>query len=102
MRIHHLAIEAIGPFPERHEIDIDQLSAGGLFLLEGPTGAGKSTLIDAITFALYGGLGSPARDDRLPSAHAAGTEPVVEVVRPRGAGRPTKRERRQLDQFRGR
>src|SRR5690625_7691663 len=70
MRIHHLAIEAIGPFPGRHEADIDELSAGGLFLLEGPTGSGKSTLIDAITFGLFGSLGSPERDDRLPSAHA--------------------------------
>lgn len=80
MRIHHLTLEAVGPFAGRHEIDFDELSAGGLFLLEGPTGAGKSTLIDAITFGLYGSLGSPARDDRLPSAHAPGTEPVVEVV----------------------
>ncbi len=86
MRIHHLAIEAIGPFPGRHEVDIDELSAGGLFLLEGPTGSGKSTLIDAITFGLFGSLGSPERDDRLPSAHAPGREPVIEVVFSTGAG----------------
>lgn len=86
MRIHHLTLEAVGPFAGRHEIDFDELSAGGLFLLEGPTGAGKSTLIDAITFGLYGSLGSPARDDRLPSAHAPGTEPVIEVVFSTGAG----------------
>lgn len=54
MRIHHLGLAAIGPFPGRHDIDLDELSAGGLFLLEGPTGAGKSTLIDAITYGLYG------------------------------------------------
>ncbi|QDB78520.1 SMC family ATPase [Georgenia wutianyii] len=86
MRIHHLTVEAVGPFPGRHEVDFDELSAGGLFLLEGPTGAGKSTLIDAITFGLYGTLGSPARDDRLPSAHAPGAEPVVEVVFSTGEG----------------
>src|SRR5690625_7858834 len=86
MRIHHLALEAVGPFAGRHEIDLDQLSAGGLFLLEGPTGAGKSTLIDAIIFGLYGSLGSTARDSRLPSAHALGTEPVIEVVFSTGAG----------------
>ncbi|WP_454084848.1 AAA family ATPase [Georgenia sp. Marseille-Q6866] len=86
MRIHHLSLEAVGPFAGHHEVDLDQLSAGGLFLLEGPTGSGKSTLIDAITFGLYGTLGSPARDDRLPSAHAAGAEPVIEVVFSTGAG----------------
>ncbi|HLT82638.1 MAG TPA: SMC family ATPase [Phototrophicaceae bacterium] len=86
MRIHRLTVEAVGPFPDRHEVDLDHLSAGGLFLLEGPTGAGKSTLIDAITFGLYGTLGSPARDDRLPSAHAPGAEPVVEVLFSTGEG----------------
>ncbi|PYF99346.1 exonuclease SbcC [Georgenia satyanarayanai] len=86
MRIHHLSLEAVGPFAGHHEVDLDQLSAGGLFLLEGPTGSGKSTLIDAITFGLYGTLGSPARDDRLPSAHAPGAEPVIEVVFSTGAG----------------
>lgn len=86
MRIHHLSLDAVGPFAGHHEVDLDQLSAGGLFLLEGPTGSGKSTLIDAITFGLYGTLGSPARDDRLPSAHAAGAEPVIEVVFSTGAG----------------
>ncbi len=86
MRLHHLTVEAVGPFAGRHEIDLDELSAGGLFLLEGPTGSGKSTLIDALTFGLYGTLGSPARDDRLPSAHAPGREPVIELVFSTGAG----------------
>ena len=63
MRIHRLHIEAIGPFPGSHDVDFDQLSTGGLFLLEGPTGAGKSTLIDAITYGLYGTLGK-AEDTR--------------------------------------
>ncbi|MEE6282709.1 SMC family ATPase [Georgenia sunbinii] len=86
MRIHRLGIEAIGPFPDRHDVDLDELSAGGLFLLEGPTGAGKSTLIDAITYGLYGTLGSPQVDERLPSAHAPDREPVIEVVFSTGAG----------------
>ncbi|RMB61385.1 AAA family ATPase [Tessaracoccus antarcticus] len=85
MRIHHLHIEAIGPFPGRHDIDFDTLSAGGLFLLEGPTGAGKSTLIDAITYGLYGTLGK-ALDSRLPSAHAPLADPVIEVVFSTNAG----------------
>lgn len=85
MRIHSLHIEAIGPFPGSHDIDFDELSERGLFLLEGPTGAGKSTLIDAITYGLYGTLGK-ALDSRLPSAHAPLADPVIEVVFSTGSG----------------
>lgn len=82
MRIHYLAVQAIGPFAERYSIDFDQLSASGLFLLEGPTGAGKSTIIDAIVYGLYGRLASDrASDQRLHSNHAAPTiTPQVELV----------------------
>lgn len=79
MRIHRLRLTAIGPFPASHDIDFDALSATGLFLLEGPTGAGKSTLIDAITYGLYGTLGT-VENTRLPSNHAPLTEPVIEVT----------------------
>lgn len=85
MRIHRLHIEAIGPFPGSHDVNFDKLSAGGLFLLEGPTGAGKSTLIDAITYGLYGTLGK-SEDTRLPSNHAPLVEPVIEVVFSTNAG----------------
>ena len=54
MLIHHLQLSAVGPFAGTHTIDFESLSAAGIFLLEGPTGAGKSTLIDAIVFGLYG------------------------------------------------
>ena len=56
MRLHRLELAAFGPFAGPQEIDFDRLAGAGLFLLEGPTGAGKSTVLDAITFALYGGL----------------------------------------------
>lgn len=85
MRIHHLRIEAIGPFPGRHDVNFDELSSGGLFLLEGPTGAGKSTLIDAITYGFYGTLGT-AENTRLPSNHAPLVEPLIEVVFSTNAG----------------
>ena len=54
MRIHSLALEGFGPFKEKQVIDFDKLSADKLFMFEGPTGSGKSSIIDAIVFALYG------------------------------------------------
>jgi exonuclease SbcC len=81
MKLHHLTLQAFGPFAGRQDIDFDTLNTSGLFLLEGPTGSGKSTVLDAITFALYAGLaGSKAGKDRLHSDHAeVGIEPFVEL-----------------------
>jgi exonuclease SbcC len=62
MRLHCLEMTAVGPFADRQAIDFDRLGSGGLFLFEGPTGVGKSTILDALTFALYGGLASAAGD----------------------------------------
>jgi len=72
MRLHRLRMTALGPYATEQVIDFDRLAQGGLFLLEGPTGAGKSTVLDAVTFALYGGLaGEDSADDRLRSHFAA-------------------------------
>ncbi|OPF71591.1 exonuclease [Streptomyces antioxidans] len=54
MRLHRLAVTAFGPFGAAQEIDFDELSAAGLFLLHGPTGAGKTSVLDAVCYALYG------------------------------------------------
>lgn len=54
MRIHSLNIEGFGPFKDPQSIDFDALSQDKIFMLEGPTGAGKSSIIDAIVYALYG------------------------------------------------
>jgi exonuclease SbcC len=88
MRLHALTIQAVGPFAGRHDIDFAELAAGGLFLLEGPTGAGKSTIIDAIVFALYGKVaGAGASEDRLRSAFAPeDVETVVDLVFETGVG----------------
>ncbi|WP_454050449.1 AAA family ATPase [Cellulomonas sp. Marseille-Q8402] len=88
MRLHTLTIQAVGPFAGTHTVDFAALSAGGLFLLEGPTGAGKSTVIDAVVFALYGKVASAATsEDRLRSAFASDdTETVVDLVFETGSG----------------
>ncbi|MDQ6937356.1 MAG: AAA family ATPase, partial [Actinomycetota bacterium] len=71
MRLRSLHIQAFGPFAGEQFIDFDRLGSSGLFLLEGPTGAGKTTILDAVTFALYGGLaGAEASADRLHSDFA--------------------------------
>ncbi|MEU6663941.1 SMC family ATPase [Streptomyces sp. NPDC046821] len=56
MRLHRLRITAFGPFGASQDIDFDDLSAAGLFLLHGPTGAGKTSVLDAVCYALYGSV----------------------------------------------
>ncbi|WP_216386978.1 AAA family ATPase [Arcanobacterium phocae] len=82
MLFRRLVIDGVGPFGGHHEIDLDALTAGGLFLLEGPTGSGKSSLIDAIVFALYGNpAGANSDYNRIRSTHAEETKPSrVELV----------------------
>ena len=80
MRIHRLEMQAFGPFAERQAIDFDELGAHGLFLLNGPTGAGKTSVLDAICYALYGAVpGTRQQARRLRSDHAA-PETAPEVV----------------------
>ena len=81
MRLHSLELTAFGPYARAERIDFGLLSSSGLFLLEGPTGSGKTTILDAITFALYGGLaGDESGEDRLRSHFAApDAEPSVSL-----------------------
>jgi DNA repair protein SbcC/Rad50 len=84
MRLHSLTITAFGPFADPQHVDFDALSAGGLFLFHGPTGAGKTSILDAVCFALYGQVPGPRSGSRnLRSDHASpgvGPEVVLEAT----------------------
>lgn len=88
MQLHSMTLQAVGPFAGRHTVDFSALAASGIFLLEGPTGAGKSTLIDAVVFALYGKVASASTsDDRLRSAYADdATDSFVDLTFETAAG----------------
>ena len=79
MRLHRLSVTAFGPFVETAEVDFDALSDAGLFLLSGATGAGKSSVLDAVCFALYGAVPGDRNDaGRLRSDQAPpGSRPEV-------------------------
>ncbi|GAA1748185.1 AAA family ATPase [Streptomonospora arabica] len=79
MRLHKLTVCAFGPFAGTETVEFDRLGDGGLFLIHGPTGAGKTSVLDAVCFALYGrvpGVREAARSPR--SNHASpGAAPEV-------------------------
>lgn len=75
MRLHRLDITAFGPFGGSQSVDFDALSAAGLFLLHGPTGAGKTSVLDAVCYALYGAVPGTRQSGQgmtLRSDHAVG------------------------------
>ncbi|MFF0413372.1 AAA family ATPase [Kitasatospora sp. NPDC004745] len=80
MRLHRLTLQAFGPFRTRESVDFDTLRQGGLFLVHGATGAGKSTVFDAVCFALYGNVPGKRHAMSLRSHHAdAATVTQVEL-----------------------
>ena len=75
MRIHALEITGIGPFRDKQVINFDELSSAGLFLIDGPTATGKTTIIDSITYALFSTLsGEESAKDRMRSDYSEGHE----------------------------
>lgn len=82
MRPLKLKISAFGPYSGVTEFDFEKLGTGGLYLITGDTGAGKTTIFDAITYALYGEPSGKNREvSMLRSKYADDSTPtVVELV----------------------
>ena len=120
MRVERLELTGIGPFRETQIIDFSTLSQSGLFLIDGPTGAGKTTIIDAIVFALFSGLsGENSSKERIRSDHSLPAEksevildfsvhgrrhritrtPGYQVAKPDGDGFTTRAAKQSLTEF---
>ncbi|MCF0135947.1 MAG: SMC family ATPase [Lachnospiraceae bacterium] len=82
MRPLSLKISAFGPYAGQQTLDLSQLGTGGLYLITGDTGAGKTTIFDAITFALFGEASGQNRDSSMMRSKYAksGTPTEVEMV----------------------
>lgn len=79
MKPRSLTLQAFGPFAGREAIDFTQLPDGALFLISGPTGAGKTSILDGITYALYGDTSGGERSAREMRSHHADPTLLTEV-----------------------
>ncbi|MGZ4436627.1 MAG: AAA family ATPase [Nocardioidaceae bacterium] len=79
MRLHALTVTAFGPFAGTETVDFTELNEAGLFLLTGPTGAGKTSILDAVCFALFGSVPG-VRGVKTLKSHHAGDDVAPEVV----------------------
>ena len=75
-----LTIDEFGPYTEQQTIDFGTLEASGLFLIHGRTGSGKSSIMDAICFALYGETSGDERDGKQMRSHFASDDEPTEVT----------------------
>lgn len=77
MRPLKLTISGFGPYAGTQELDFSRLGTGGLYLITGDTGSGKTTIFDAITYALFGEASGDSRDaSMLRSKYAAPDTPT--------------------------
>lgn len=81
MRPTKLVISAFGPYAGKQTLDLDKLGEKGLYLITGSTGAGKTSIFDAITYALFDNPSGEARDGSMLRSKYAddSTETFVEL-----------------------
>ena len=79
MRPLKLILSAFGPYADRTELDFEKLGENGLYLITGDTGAGKTTIFDAITYALYGDGSGANREPSMFRSKYAKAEVPTEV-----------------------
>jgi exonuclease SbcC len=75
---HHLVLAGFGAFAKRTEVDFDRLSKHGLYLIVGETGSGKTTIFDAVTYALYGEVAGNRDNKKVASDYDHRDDPYVE------------------------
>lgn len=74
-----LTMSAFGPFAGVVTIDFSKLGDSGLYLVTGDTGAGKTTIFDAISYALYGATSGDSRDGKMLRSKYAGADRLTYV-----------------------
>ena len=79
MRPNKLIMSAFGPYAGKVEVELDKLGQNGLYLITGDTGAGKTTIFDAITYALFGEASGDNRETSMFRSKYAEPETPTEV-----------------------
>ena len=79
MRPVRLTMSAFGPYSGLEVIDFEELQERNLFLITGPTGSGKTTIFDAISYALYGKASGDLRTEETLRSHFSEPETLTEV-----------------------